>query len=487
MEFLKTLGQVQLVGIALLVGVVGYVYNVLRSPLNKVPGPWYASWTNIVTKYHFLTGCNPTYIHSLHSKYGPVVRIGPNDVDVADPVAAQTIHRIKDEFLKSEFYTQFLPGVTNIFNCVNRDHHRRYRRLLSSPLSETGLKPMLPQIDSRVRFGIQRMGEEMKSRGAVDICKWWMFMTTDIIGELTFGESFKMLELGRKNQYIKDLEGSAFIGGLRATFPLLSKLSFYVPIPFFWKAGPITGRLAMYSRDSIQRQRTLLEENPDMAPTLFSKMFKAKSEDSLSGVELEDNAQAYIVGGSDTTAMSLTYLVWAVCRDPQIKEKLVNELQTRLSDDFSYDDVKELPYLNQVIEETTRIYAAAPSGLPRTVPSGGASLAGYWIPGGATVLTQAYSLHRSEAFPDPERFDPSRWENPTKAMKDSMMPFGGGSRICLGVHLARIELRLATARFFRAFPNAIVSELEGMSDRDMDQDLFFLITPRGHRCLIQAN
>lgn len=54
------------------------------------------------------------------------------------------------------------------------------------------------------------------------------------------------------------------------------------------------------------------------------------------------------------------------------------------------------------------------------------------------------------------------------------------------MHLARIELRLATALFFRRFPKARVSEKEGMSDEDMHMKCFFLMAPEGHRCLIEV-
>lgn len=58
---------------------------------------------------------------------------------------------------------------------------------------------------------------------------------------------------------------------------------------------------------------------------------------------------------------------------------------------------------------------------------------------------------------------------------------------CLGRHLARIELRLITARFFRAFPNAKISAKEGMCDKDMEPALHFLMVPSGHRCLIETD
>ncbi|KAF7892846.1 uncharacterized protein EAF02_000384 [Botrytis sinoallii] len=69
-------------------------------------------------------------------------------------------------------------------------------------------------------------------------------------------------------------------------------------------------------------------------------------------------------------------------------------------------------------------------------------------------------------------------------MKDAFMPFGGGSRVCLGLHLAEIELRLATAIFFRTLPYAKVSTLDDMNDGDMDPRIFFVLSPKGKRCLI---
>ncbi len=58
--------------------------------------------------------------------------------------------------------------------------------------------------------------------------------------------------------------------------------------------------------------------------------------------------------------------------------------------------------------------------------------------------------------------------------------------VCIGLHLARIELRLATALFFRSFPDAKVSTLEGMSDKDMTQVAYFLLAPKGKRCLVEV-
>lgn len=61
------------------------------------------------------------------------------------------------------------------------------------------------------------------------------------------------------------------------------------------------------------------------------------------------------------------------------------------------------------------------------------------------------------------------------------------SVVCLGLHLARTELRLATACFFRAFPAAKMSSLEGMSESDMEPEMIAFTEPKGHRCLIECS
>lgn len=59
--------------------------------------------------------------------------------------------------------------------------------------------------------------------------------------------------------------------------------------------------------------------------------------------------------------------------------------------------------------------------------------------------------------------------------------------VCIGLHLAQMELRIATAKFFLSFPNAKVSMLEGFKDDDMEQVIYFLTFPKNKRCLIQAS
>ena len=437
---------------------------------------------------------------------GPVVRVSPDEVAINDVGAAKEIHKVGGRYLKAGFYEHIgHKSAKTLFSTQDPRHHAIRRRLLSAPMSETSLKQFEPVVLERVRLCVQRMGEELKSRGAIDVFKWWTFLATDTIGELAFGDSFRMLEIGQKNQYSRDLEDLSSFMAVRTTFPFLTNVSAYVPIPLFKRAAAMGARMGQYAAQSIERYRKLIAANPsDPKPTLFTKVFNA-GENGLTDAEIRLEAGGYIAAGSDTTAITLTYLVWAVCSDPAVRQKLVAELSSvpERPDD---NDVKDLPYLGRVIQETLRLFPAVPGALPRAVPQEGASLAGARLPGGVTVSTQAYSLHRDPAlFPDPERFDPDRWADPSKDMKAAFMPFGGGSRsklpspvwisagvccatdlflVCIGMHLAWMEMRLAAATFFKSFPNAKVSAREGFESGEMEQKMYFLVSPKGHRCLI---
>ncbi|KAE8552121.1 hypothetical protein EYB25_006015 [Talaromyces marneffei] len=467
--------------------VLNIVFRAHQNALSNYPGPWISKYTDLVAKYYFLSGTRPRYVHALHMKYGPVVRVSPYELDISDIDAVKEIHRVGGRYLKSEFYENIgHRSLKTLFSTTDPTHHAIRRRLLSAGMARNNLTQLEPIVMERVQLTIRRMGEESQKRGVIDVFKWWTFMATDVIGELSFGESFRTLDKGEKTQYIKDLENISSFMAIRTTFPTLLRYAQFLPIfPVLKRVSAAGQRMFQYAQQAIGQYQSMLERDPDPKQTLFTKMFKGGSE-GLTQFEITLEAGGYIVAGSDTTAITLTYLVWAVCKRPSIRDRLVAEVKN-LPEDVKEKDLRDSPYLNQVIHEALRLHSAVPSALPRAVPPEGATLVGYNIPGGITVSTQAYSLHRNpEIFPNPETFDPSRWENPSKEMKNMFMPFGGGSRICIGIHLAWMELLLATALFFRTFPNASISKKDGMCDQDMEAKMFVLVSPKGRRCLIET-
>ena len=103
-----------------------------------------------------------------------------------------------ERFQKAGFYTHIgHKSAKTLFSTTDPRFHAARRRLISGPMSETSMMQFEPAVAEKVRLCMEKMGEEMKSRGVADVYKWWTFLATDTIGELSFGESFRMLELGK--------------------------------------------------------------------------------------------------------------------------------------------------------------------------------------------------------------------------------------------------------------------------------------------------
>lgn len=209
--------------------------------------------------------------------------------------------------------------------------------------------------------------------------------------------------LPQKTQFAEDVGRLGSILPLRSAFPIIFTLGAYLSfVPFFHDIVLSRQRILGVQQKRAARCIELAKsEEGGRSKSIFGAMIK-KSDD-LSPMDLIIEAQSFITAGTDTTAITLTYLIWAVCRDEKVKKRLLEELQG-LSEDFSHNNLKALTYMNNVIDEALRCYGAAPGQLPRIVPLGGASLAGHTIPEGMTVSTQAYSLHQ----------DPSIFANPSK-------------------------------------------------------------------------
>lgn len=188
-------------------------------------------------------------------------------------------------------------------------------------------------------------------------------------------------------------------------------------------------RLNNYAEESIQRYYRQIQTDPETAPsTLLSKDFENMDRGDISYPQLVANARGNIIAGTDSTAITATYATWLLSQHPQIEKHLI-EVVKSLPASYTDDDLRSIKYLDHVIQETLRFRPPIAERLPRLVPPGGSTIAGTFIPGGIVVGVPTWSLHRdAQVWKEPEEFMPDRWENATREMRDSYVPFGGGSR-----------------------------------------------------------
>lgn len=164
--------------------------------------------------------------------------------------------------------------------------------------------------------------------------------------------------------------------------------------------------LYTYGARAVANLRNQSGNASNLFGTMLATLESEVSEKAASLVPLTDHqvqleAGNLIVAGSDTTSVTLTYLIWAVLQRPDLQRRLEEEV-SGLPERFDDAAVEKLPLLEAVVNETLRLHGAAPGGLPRSVPKGGATLGGHYIPEDFVVETQAYTLHRNaDIFPDP--------------------------------------------------------------------------------------
>lgn len=168
--------------------------------------------------------------------------------------------------------------------------------------------------------------------------------------------------------------------------------------------------------------------------------------------------QAIILGGSDTTAGTLTWAISLLLNNPNVLKKAREELDLHVGSQRQVkdSDIKNLVYLQAIIKETLRLYPAGPLLGPREALED-CTVAGYNVPAGTRLIVNIWKLQRDPSvWPNPSAFQPERFLSShahvdVRGQQFELMPFGSGRRSCPGVSFALQLLHLTFARLLHAF------------------------------------
>lgn len=158
-----------------------------------------------------------------------------------------------------------------------------------------------------------------------------------------------------------------------------------------------------------------------------------------------------LLAGTDTTAVSTEWVVAALLNHPEILKKAKDELDTKVGHDRLVDesDISNLPYLQNIIYESLRLYTPAPLLLPHS-SSEEFNIGGYTIPRDTILLVNAWAIQRDpEIWSDASSFKPERFEKEGEVNK--LIAFGLGRRACPGLGLAHRLMGLTMGLFIQCF------------------------------------
>jgi cytochrome P450 len=211
----------------------------------------------------------------------------------------------------------------------------------------------------------------------------------------------------------------------------------------------------------IARRRATGERGEDV----LSLLLDAREEDgsALTDRQVRDEVVTLMFAGHDTTTSTVAFMCYELARNPQAAARVRAEQRELLRDGrptaAQLASGEGLPELEKVLAETLRKYPPAWIGPRRSREP--FEFEGHWVPGGAYVNYCSWASHHlSEVFPEPERFDPERFapEERAKLPKGAYVPFGGGSRTCIGMRFGETEVRTIATGLLSRF------ELELPSD-----------------------
>ncbi|KAI6780213.1 Isotrichodermin C-15 hydroxylase-like protein [Emericellopsis cladophorae] len=444
------------------------VYRLYLHPLAKYPGPRVAALTNAYQLYHAYRGDRHLEFWRLHQKYGPVVRFGPNHISFNSRAALKDIYGFKSNVRKSEFYNAFAHPVANTHNTRDKQVHARKRRVLSQAFSDSAMRGIERYILQNVRAFTEQIGvgasEERKGWTTPKLMSdWCNYLAMDILGDLSYGKAFHMLEKPDNRFALGLVEAATTRHLICGTMPIVDKLK--VDKLLFPKLAAGRARYMAYSKGQLT-ERTKLGEDTDRRD-FFYYLLKARDPETGQGFsipELWAESNLLIIAGSDTTSTAMAATLFYLVRSEHALRKVTEEVRRAFSD---VEEIVQGPalasctYLRACIDEAMRLSPSVGGVLPREVLPGGARVDGHDIPAGTVVGVPHYTIHHNENYyPDPFSYNPERWQPGAKSAQNGALvtedavavaqsafcPFSVGPRGCIGKGLAYVEMSTTLAR-----------------------------------------
>ncbi|KAI5866821.1 cytochrome P450 ClCP1 [Durotheca rogersii] len=426
-------------------------YYLFLHPLRSYPGPLLYRISRIPKAYRLMRGELIFYMRDLHAQYGPVVRIGPNELAFSDPQAWKDIygHRVggAPDLPKYDGFYRVIDNVPRSIINAKREEHAFLRRQLAHGFSERSMQAQEPIIGSYVDLLIERLKERCDDgAAALNMREWLNWTTFDVIGDLGFGSSFGCLEKSDYHPWVKIIALSVrqmgVLNGLAnaGLRPLIRRV-------LRMGLTAVTDHQSLV-REKLKQRMELDFERPDFIEGLIKK----KDENMLDFTQVAANSNVLIIAGSETTATLLSGAIYLLTAHPDKLERLANEVRSvfRKEEEITLTSVSKLTYMLACLNETLRHYPPVPVGLPRVTPKGGAHILGKLVPQDTIVAVWQYAVSHDERFwKDPFSFSPERFMG-DPAFKndrlDAMQPFSLGPRNCIGRNLAYAEMRLILAK-----------------------------------------
>lgn len=404
---------------------------------------------------HFLQPNLPIYLLGLTQKLGPIyrIRLGLQDVVVLN--SNKTIEEaLIQKWVDFAGRPQMLDGKMDLdlslgdYSLMWKAHKKLTRSALMLGMRDS-MEPLVEQVT-------QEFCERMRAQAGapVAIHEEFSLLTCSIICGLTFGDKDSTLVQAIYG-CVHDVLGAWNHWSIQilSVIPLLR----FLPNPGLWKLKQLQENRDRLVRQQLRRHKDSLEAGQwkDMTGYMLQGVEKQRGGKDAAQLLHEGHVHMSVVdlfiGGTETTATTLSWAVAFLLHHPEIQKRLQEELDLKLGpgSQLLYKDRMQLPLLMATIAEVLRLRPVVPLALPHRATRA-SSISGYDIPKDTIIIPNIQGANLDEMVWElPSKFWPDRFLEPGRNPRTPS--FGCGARVCLGEPLARLELFVVLARLLQAF------------------------------------
>ncbi|XP_070493939.1 uncharacterized protein [Chironomus tepperi] len=343
------------------------------------------------------------------------------------------------------------PVGANTFTLSGQEW--RDRRVKLTPIFTSGkMKMMFELLDELCEKLVQILDNQLQFTNELEMRSWLQRFTIDTIGNVAFGIDPNALEHENSElaYFAKKLSNITFTGIVRfmigSEWPSLAKK---LKIGFTTK-DVNDYFLKIFVETLERREKSNIKRNDFVSLLLGLK-------DEYTKEELAAEAFIIFFGGFETSSSLMTFLLYELALNPDMQDRLREEIMNGIDDNdgkLTYDMMFGFKYLDMFVNEGLRKYPPIPSTMRKTnkeYPIPGTKLV---IPEGIIVPINSFSFqHDPEYFPDPEKFDPERFndENIKNIKPFTNIPFGEGPRICMGMRFGLMQSKIGITKIIKNF------------------------------------
>ncbi|KAL4886962.1 cytochrome P450 [Aspergillus karnatakaensis] len=453
------------------------LYPAFLTPIKHIPTPHRRSW---------LTGNSDTYV--IQTPFEDIrewIKTVPNNgllryyvvgnmerVLVATPKAlSELLVQGAYDFQKPAVMRRSLGRIAGKHGIllVEGQEHKRHRKNLMPAFSYRHIKDLYPTFWAKSVEMTRCIEKDLQARGSpddniVEIRPWASKATLDIIGLAGMDRDFGSLADPKNElaaQYHRVLQdpplwlkllfaASVVMGG--------AKLLQALPIQRNEDISEGSNYVRQVAQQLISDRRETIKHNPDESETGKDILSVALNSGMFTDEELIDQMMTFLAAGHETTSSALQWSIYALCKHPDVQERLREEIRASLPpisvgnpEPITAATLDSLPYLHAVCNEVLRFHPSVP--ITFREPPVDTMLSGTLVPKGTmlTICPEVINHHPDLWGPDADKFDPERWLGPGRANTGgassnyALMTFLHGPRSCIGQGFAKAELACLVA------------------------------------------